>query len=247
VIVAVANLKGGTGKTTTTFHVARYFAGQGRTTLAVDLDDQSNLTSLLIHDLAKENNIVQLFSSKSDPPAPVPVGLNLDLIGADDTLSEYESGPEYERSFRLRELLSTLNYDVVVCDTPTHMGLSVTNALIAADCALIPVRPDRFNKDAMTRLFSRIVFVREHGNPRLRIAGMVLNAVQQQTTYAKAFAPMLRDTYDAAVFETVIPSSIRVTQALEESKPVWELAPTEKVSVAWKSFLGELERTLWDT
>lgn len=246
-IVAVANLKGGTGKTTTTFHIARYFASQGRTTLAVDLDDQGSLTSLLAHDLSRENNIAQIFTSKSDPPRPMQVSLNLDLIGADDTLSEYESGPEYERSFRLRELLSTLNYDVTICDTPTHLGLSVTNALIAADCVLIPVRPDRFNRDAMARLFSRIVFVREHGNPSLKIAGMILNAVQERTSYAKAFAAMLRDTYEAAVFETIIPSSIRVTQALEESEPVWEFSPKEKVSVAWKSFLGELERTLWDT
>jgi chromosome partitioning protein len=247
VIVAVANLKGGTGKTTTTFHIARYFASQGRTTLAVDLDDQSNLTSLLTSELPREHNIAQIFTSKSDPPTPMQVGLNLDLIGADDTLSEYESGPEYERSFRLRELLSVLSYDVVVCDTPTHLGLSVTNALIAADCVLIPVRPDRFNRDAMARLFSRIVFVREHGNASLKIAGMILNAVQERTSYAKAFAPMLRETYDAAVFNTVIPSSIRVTQALDIPQPVWEFAPNEKVSVAWKSFLGELERTLWGT
>jgi chromosome partitioning protein len=247
VIVAVANLKGGTGKTTTTFHIARYFASQGRTTLAVDLDDQGSLTSLLTHDLPRENNIAQIFTSKSDPPVSMQISLNLDLIGADDTLSEYESGPEYERSFRLRELLSTLTYGVTICDTPTHLGLSVTNALIAADCVLIPVRPDRFNRDAMARLFSRIVFVREHGNPSLKIAGMILNAVQERTSYAKAFAAMLRDTYEAAVFETIIPSSIRVTQALEESEPVWEFSPKEKVSVAWKSFLGELERTLWDT
>jgi chromosome partitioning protein len=243
--VAVCNLKGGTGKTTTSFHVARYFAAQGKTTLAVDLDDQGNLTSLLTHDLPRRHNIAQIFATKVDAPIPMQVGLNLDLIGADDTLSEYESGPEYERSFRLRELLSTFAYDVVVCDTPTHLGLSVTNALIAADCVLIPVRPDRFNRDAMARLFSRIVFVRDHGNPDLKIAGMILNAVQERTSYAKAFAPMLRDTYDAAVFDTVIPSSIRVTQALEESEPVWELAPSEKVSVAWRSFLGELEATLW--
>jgi chromosome partitioning protein len=242
--ISISNLKGGVGKTTIAYHLARHFASQGRTTLAIDLDDQANLTSLLTHELPQEHNIVQIFASKIQQPMPMEVALNLDLIGADDTLSEYESGPEYERSFRLRELLSALNYDVIVMDTPTHLGLSVTNALIAADCVLIPVRPDRFNRDAMARLFSRILFVREHGNPDLKIAGIVLNAVQERTTYSKAFAPMLRDTYEAAVFETIIPSSIRVTQALDVPEPVWEFSPKEKVSIAWRSFLQEFEATL---
>jgi cellulose biosynthesis protein BcsQ len=75
----------------------------------------------------------------------------------------------------------------------------------------------------------------------------VMNAVQERTTYAKEFSAMLRDTYEAAVFDTAIPSSIKVTQALEEAQPVWEYAPNEKVSSAWLSFLAELEKTLWTT
>jgi chromosome partitioning protein len=244
--IAVANLKGGTGKTTTTFHVAKWFASHGRFTLVVDLDDQANLTSLFTRELAQIHNVTQLFAKGE--LSPVVVSLNLDLLGADDTLSQYESGPEYEYSFRLRECLDGLSdYGVTVCDTPTHLGLAITNALIACDCVLIPVRPDRFNRDAMDRLFKRILFVREHGNPQLRIAGMVMNAVQERTTYAKEFSAMLRDTYEAAVFDTAIPSSIKVTQALEEAQPVWEYAPNEKVSSAWLSFLAELEKTLWTT
>lgn len=242
--VAVCNLKGGVGKTTIAYHIARYFASQGKTTLAIDLDDQANLTGLLTQELPKEHSITQVFAPKVAAPTPMTVTLNLDLLGSDDTLGEYEANPDYERSFRLRELLARLDHQVTIFDTPTHLGLMVTNALIAADCVLIPVRPDKFNKDAMKRLFNKVIFVRENGNPSLRIAGLLLNAVQERTTYAKAFAVMLHDTYDTAVFDTIIPSSIRVTQALDVPEPVWEFAPREKVSLAWKAFLAELEVTL---
>ena len=246
-ILGVVNQKGGTGKTTVSWHIAMGMAVRNKSVLLVDLDPQGNTTSMCTDHLLPGANIVLAFASRGKTmPEPQKVNAALDLLGANDDLSEYESAPSLEKSYILRDLLQGFtSYDLVVIDTPTHLGTAVSNVMVAADCLLVPVRPDRFDRDAVARLFERVAFVREHANPRLQLAGILVNAAQERTIYVREFVAMLKKTYDAAVFSTVIPSSVRMAEALDISKPIWEYEPQNPVSLAWLAFLDELERTLW--
>lgn len=247
--LGVVNQKGGVGKTTVSWHIALGMAARNRSVLLVDLDPQGNCTSMCTDHLLPESNITLAFSSRGKTmPEPQKVNTALDLLGANDDLSEYESAPSLESSYILRDILQRMTtYDLVVIDTPTHLGTAVANVMVAADCLLIPVRPDRFDRDAVARLFDRMTFVREHANPRLQLAGLLVNVAQERTIYVREFVTMLKKTYNAAVFSTIIPSSVRMAEALDVSKPIWEYEPQHPVSIAWLAFLAELEATLWPT
>jgi chromosome partitioning protein len=243
VSIVVANQKGGVGKTTLAFHLARYCSESSRT-LALDLDPQGNLTSRLTADLPSMSNVRAAFESQ--PIEPMKVSNTLDLIGADLTLSIHEAKQGFETMFVARELLSSLSYDVVIVDSPPNLGAFLTNALIAGRYVVVPIVADDFNPQALAGLFQRVQVIRDKANPGLQVGGIVISNARENTNYTRDFITRLRGQYDAAIFSTVLPSSVKVLEAVANKVPVWEYAPSSKPAEAYRQLCKEVS-ALWMT
>lgn len=242
-ITAIANQKGGVGKTTLAFHLSCY-ASELRSTLALDLDPQGNLSSRFTADLPSMSNVARAF--EGGKPSPMTVRHNLDLIGTDLTLSIHETKQAFETMFVARELLQKASYDVIIIDSPPNLGAFLTNALIAARYVLIPVVCDAFNPAALAGLFSRVQVIRDKANPGLQVGGIVISNARENTNYTRDFIARLRDQYDAAIFGTVLPSSVKVLEAVANKVPVWEYAPSSKPAKAYRQLCKEVS-ALWTT
>lgn len=241
--LTVTNQKGGVGKTTVAFHLS-CFASESRRTLALDLDPQGNLTTRLSQNLSSMSNVARAFEGIS--PEPMKVQDNLDLIGTDLTLSIHETKQAFETMFVARELLQTLDYDLCIIDSPPNLGAFLTNALIAARYVIIPVVADAFNPAALSGLFQRVQVIRDKANPQLQVGGIVISNARENTNYTRDFIARLRGEYDAAIFSTILPSSVKVLEAVANKVPVWEYAQGTKPADAYRAFCTEVS-SLWQT
>lgn len=226
-IITVCNQKGGTGKTTSAINVATYLALAGKKVLLVDLDPQANATSGVginrhqitkstYHILLEELDVketLQETAIKNLLLAPS----NLDLTGA-----EVELVSALGREYRLKKALAKEkeNFDFIIIDAPPSLGLLTINALCSADSVLIPVQCEYYALEGVTQLIHTIELVRNNLNPDLQIEGVVLTMADFRTNLTKEVMQEVRNYFKGKVYETVIPRSIRLTEAPSFGKPV---------------------------
>jgi chromosome partitioning protein len=239
-VIAIANQKGGVGKTTITFHLAQYLAARERNTLCIDIDPQANLTSCFIENLEDTNNIKLLF--EEGRPQSVLVTDYLSVIGSNIQLSRYEADTKYDNFSLLKGLMKTLRktgeYDYVLIDTPPSLALFTTNALLAADYVLVPADASKFSVDALRDLFHTIDRIREKQESELpKILGIALADVQERLLLTQQIREQLERDYDGYVFKTSIPSSVRVREAIYNREPV----DSGKAKEAFLSLFKEIE------
>jgi chromosome partitioning protein len=226
-IITICNQKGGTGKTTSAINLAAYLALAGKKTLLVDLDPQANATSGIginkhnvqkstYHILLEEleiKEIVQstLISNLLLAPA------NLDLTGA-----EVELVSSLGREYRLKRALQKEreNFDFMLIDSPPSLGLLTINALCAADSVLIPVQCEYYALEGLTQLSNTIKLVKDNLNPNLEIEGVLLTMADYRTNLTKEVIQEARNHFQGKVYKTVIPRSIRLTEAPSFGKPI---------------------------
>lgn len=230
-IVAIANQKGGVGKTTTTINLAASLALADRSVLLVDVDPQSNLTSGVgrkgrATDAGSIYEALTSFEPTVDArPYIIPTDVDrMELIPADRNLTgaEIELVTLSAREERLRALLRPVRdaYDYIFIDCPPSLGLLTLNALVAADALLIPLHCEYFALEGLADLVGTIGRVRAALNPDLDIDGVLLTMCDERTNLGQQVAADVRQFFKEKVFRTVIPRNVRLGEAPSHGMPV---------------------------
>ena len=225
--IAVANQKGGVGKTTTAVNLAAVLSSEGLPVLLVDADPQANATSgvgiirgsfrkTLYHTLVLGEPIEAAILFTEIPSLHV-APANKDMTGAEVELVDVE-----RREFRLRDALAPIehNYEFIIIDCPPSLGLLTLNALTAAKSLLVPIQAEYYALEGVTELFDTLARIRRLHNPTLTIEGLLLTMYDERTNLSAAVASDLRDFYGQQVFQTVIPRNVRLAEAPSYGKPI---------------------------
>ena len=247
-VVAVANQKGGVGKTTTAINLAAGLAALDRKVLLVDVDPQANATSGLGE--ARKDNGINTYGVLLGEPASAAIrptvfpNLSLlpstrDLVGAEIELVEMP-----DREGRLREALSPAKseFDVVFLDCPPSLSLLTLNALTAADAVLVPIQTEYFALEGLSELMDTLERVRESFNPALALDGIVLTMFDDRTNLSRQVADDIREHFGDRVYRTVIPRNIRLGEAPSFGKPVLAYDIKSKGSEAYLALAREYLR-----
>jgi chromosome partitioning protein len=245
-IYAIANQKGGVGKTTTAVNVAACVADAGHETLLVDLDPQCNATVALglekdlspnaYEVLAGEVTLDQAARETAIPMLSV-VPSTLELAGANVELPRL---PDSE--LRLREELGDVRdrFLFTILDCPPSLGPLTVNALVAADRVIVPVQTEYFALEGLAGLLDTLSLIKRELNPRLTVAGMVLTMHDARTRLARDVERELRDHFPELVFDAVIPRTVRVGEAPSYGVPVTRHAPRSSGSIAYLKLAKEV-------
>ena len=226
-VVAVANQKGGVGKTTTAINLATSLALDGQRVLVVDVDPQGNLTSGLglKGQRADGGTIYEALMTDAPPDAFLLATQveNLSLIPADRNLTgaEIELVTAGEREYRLRRVLQPLRarFDLILIDCPPSLGLLTLNALVASDAVLIPLHCEYFALEGLAELVSTMRRVRSGLNPALDIEGVLLTMYDDRTNLGQLVARDVREFFKDKVFDTIIPRNVRLGEAPSHGVP----------------------------
>jgi chromosome partitioning protein len=246
-IIACANQKGGVGKTTTVVNLATYLALDGERVLVIDLDPQGNATSGFGIDRSRLERSVYDSVVDGAPldelivETPVPgvrlVPAAIALAGA-----EIELAPLERRERRLAQALATISgsFDYVLIDCPPSLGLLTVNALTAADSVLIPIQSEYYALEGLTQLVATIHLVRDHLNPALEIKGVVVTMYDARTNLSSDVAREVRRHLGDRVFDTVVPRSVRLSEAPSYGLPIALYRPDSRGAEAYRSLATEL-------
>jgi chromosome partitioning protein len=228
-ILAVANQKGGVGKTTTAINLGTALAAVGETVLVIDLDPQGNASTglgitrkaqqkstyhMLIGEISLNDIIIESAIPRLDcAPATI------DLLGAEIELSDLD-----RKTHRLADaiaiLLTARTYSYILIDCPPSLNLLTINSLTAADAILVPLQCEFFALEGLSQLLKTVERVRTTLNPRLVIQGVVLTMFDKRNSLSEQVAADVRDVLGEKVYETVIPRNVRISEAPSYGKPV---------------------------
>ena len=250
-IFAVANQKGGVGKTDLTVNLACQLASQGKRVLVIDLDPQANATDYLVApgmqagrttaDLLLDDSV-----TLNDTVMPG-IRENLDIIPSHQNLSstQIRLANDINMQFKLKKKLKALAelsepYDFVFIDTPPSLGLLMVNTLTAANGVIIPVQTQYFAMDGVVQLQETIQKVREDINPALKVIGIVLTMYDKRTLISREVAERVRDESAERVFTTVIPVNVRLAEAPSHHKSIFEYDSDSSGAKAYRELAKEI-------
>jgi chromosome partitioning protein len=246
-VTACTNQKGGVGKTTTVINLAAYLALSGTRTLVIDLDPQGNATSGLGIDrrtVARSSYDVLVDRVSIDEVVVTTSIAGLDLVPSGQALAgaEIELAGASVRERRLSASLAELDgrYDRVLIDCPPSLGLLTVNALTAADGVLIPIQTEYYALEGLSQLVNTIRRVREGLNPRLEIEGVVLTMYDARTNLSAQVATEVRRHMNGTVYETVVPRSVRLSEAPSHGLPIALYDPSSRGADAYRELAGEV-------
>ena len=229
-IIALANQKGGVGKTTTSVNLGAALAQAGQRVLLVDIDAQGNATSGSGIDKSElERDSYDVIVDGAPLHEVIVPTDNYDLVPATIQLSgaEIELADKQEREYRLKSALATVadDYDFILIDNPPALGLLTVNAFTASDAILIPVQTEFYALEGLGQLLNTIELVRQQFNPDLDIAGILLTMYDGRTNLAKQVAEEVRNYFGDKVYGTVIPRTVRLSEAPSYGQAIIDFDP----------------------
>lgn len=245
-IIAVANQKGGVGKTTTSVNLSAAFAEMGKKVLLIDCDPQGNATSglgiekdglelsiydALINDTPMEEIIIQTQFGLDMVPSV------MDLAGAEVELVNLE-----DKQYRLKKTVELVKekYDYILIDCPPSLGHVTLNALTAADSVLLPLQCEFYALEGLSQLLSTVQLVQEQLNEKLRIEGLVLTMYDSRTNLAEQVVEEVKTHFPDMVYATKIPRNVRLSEAPSFGKPIFAYASSSKGAQAYMSLAEEV-------
>lgn len=245
-VIAIANQKGGVGKTTTSINLSACIAEKGKKVLLIDIDPQGNATSGLSINNHGEKSVYNVLVDDikiEDAIKPTMIKnlhicpSNIDLAGA-----EIEMVSLVSRENRLKNAIEKMEnkYDYVFIDCPPSLGLITLNAFTASDTVIVPIQCEYYALEGLGQLVNSIKLVKKHLNPDLEIEGVLLTMYDSRTRLSTQVAEEVGKYFGEKVFETVIPRNIRLSEAPSHGLPISMYDPLSKGARTYKKLAKEL-------
>ena len=245
-IIAIANQKGGVGKTTTSVNLAACLAEAGKSVLMVDLDPQGNTTSGLGRTVGERNSVYDAMMGRArmEDCIQKTEQKKLKLIGSDIRLAgaEVELVSVSEREYSLKKLLapSRGDYDFIIIDCPPSLSLLTLNAMAAADTVLVPIQCEYYALEGVKSLMDTISRVKRTFNPHLEIEGILLTMLDGRTNLGLQVVDQVKKHFRKAVFATTVPRNVRLGEAPSHGEPINIYDPRSTGAIAYRALAKEV-------
>ena len=245
--IAIANQKGGVGKTTTALNLAAALAQKGKRVLLADLDPQANSTISFLDLQEVDLSVYDLLTEPSLPFDEVVKSTkveNLDVLPARISLAKLEGKlvGELDAPFRLKDRLDPVsrNYDFVILDTPPTLGLITVNALVASTHLIVPIQSSYFALEGTDDLLETVERIKARPNPQLEVLGVVVTLHDKRTTLSKDIFDQICQVFGDKVFETTITRSVRLEESPAYRESIFTFAPTSSGAIEYAKLCEEV-------